>query len=73
MSYFKLVSQNQTESHYGVRSEGTAGQTIDILTVMSPAGLVSAAHRVSTAAAAHEGYAEVVCQAALGPAISKVK
>lgn len=83
MFYFKMlldfirlqVSHNQTESHHGVRSEGTARQTIDILMVcvMCPPGLVSAAHRISTAAAAHEAFAEVVCQAALGPAISQVK
>lgn len=65
LSYFKLVSQNQ--------SEDTAGETIDILIVMYPAGLVSAAHRVSTVTAAHEVFAEVVCQAALAPAISQVK
>lgn len=61
------------QSHYGVRSEGTAGQNIDILAVMCPAGLVKAAHRMSTVDAAHEPLAEVVCQAAFGPAISEVK
>lgn len=58
------------QSHYGVRSEGTAGQNIDILAVMCP---VIAAHRISTVDAAHEPLAEVACQAAFGPAISEVK
>lgn len=47
-------------------------QTIDILTVMCPVGLVSLANCISTAAAAHQPFAEVVCKAALGPAISQV-
>lgn len=50
-----------------------AGHTIGILIVMYPAGLMLVAHRVSTVTAAHEAFAEVVCQAALRPAISKVK
>lgn len=65
-------SGSDRESCYGVRSEGTAKQTIDILTVMNPAALLSAARRVSTEAAAHEAFAEVVCQGELGPAISPV-
>lgn len=47
-------------------------QTIDILTVMYLVGLVSVANCISTAAAAYQPFAEVVCRAALGPAISQV-
>lgn len=71
-TFIYLVSPNETESHHGVESDGTTGQTIDILTVMYPVGLVSVANCISMAAAAHQPFADVICMAALGPAISQV-